>query len=131
MPSTLSDAAKDVLRQPFVANLATVDPDGTPHITPVWIDVEGEDVLVNTARGRKKQRNLEANSKVALSVVDPQDPYRVVALQGIAQLTDEGADAHIDALAKKYLGADSYPFRKDGEERMIVRIRPRRVLMQP
>lgn len=130
--TTLNAAAKALLGTPVIANLATVAPDGSPHVTPVWVDTDGDDVVINTAEGRAKTRNLRASAKVAVSVVDPGDPYRVVALQGtVAEITTDGAEAHIDALARKYLGVDTYPMRQPGEERVKVRIRPHRVLMQP
>lgn len=130
--ANLSPAAAALLREPVVANLATVAPDGSPHVTPVWIDVDGDDVVINTAEGRVKTRNLRRSAKVAVSVVDPADPYRVVAFQGtVADVTTDGADQHIDQLARKYLGVDTYPMRQPGEVRVKVRIRPDRVLMQP
>lgn len=126
---TLSPAAAALLREPVLANLATV---GSPHVTPVWVDVDGHDVVINTAEGRVKARNLARSAKVAVSVVDPADPYRVVAFQGtVADITTDGADDHIDQLARKYLGVDTYPMRQPGEVRIKVRIRPERVLMQP
>jgi len=128
----LNPAAKALLGEPVIANLATIAGDGSPHVTPVWVDVDGDDVVINTAEGRAKTRHLRRSAKVAVSVVDPEDPYRVVALQGVvADITTEDAEAHIDRLARKYLGVDSYPMRQPGEERVKVRIRPRRVLMQP
>jgi len=128
----LNTAARALLAQPVLAHLATVGPDGSPHVTPVWVDVEGDDVVINTADGRAKTRNLRGSAKVAVSVVDPQDPFRVVALQGVvADVTTDDAEAHIDRLAQKYLGVDTYPMRQPGEQRVKVRIRPERVLMQP
>jgi PPOX class probable F420-dependent enzyme len=107
------------------AHLATVMPDGSPQVTPVWFDVSGDRIRVNTARGRQKDRNMQQNAKVALSVIDPDNPYRFVVVRGrIANVTEEGADAHIDSLAKKYLGQDKYPFRKPGEQRVIFEIEP-------
>lgn len=130
--ATLNPAAKALLREPVLANLATVAPDGSPHVTPVWVDVDGDDVLINTAEGRVKARNLRRSARLAVSVVDPADPYRVVAFQGtVADITTDGADEHIDRLARKYLGVDTYPMRQPGETRIKVRIRPDRVLMQP
>jgi len=129
---TLNPAARALLDEPVIANLATVAGDGSPHVTPVWVDVEGDDVVVNTAEGRAKTRNLRRSAKVAVSVVDPQDPYRVVALQGVvSDITTDDADDHIDRLARKYLGVDTYPMRQPGEQRVKVLIRPERVLMQP
>lgn len=128
----LNPAAKALLEEPVIANLATVGGDGSPHLTPVWVDVDGDDVVINTVEGRAKTRNLRRSATVAVSVVDPADPFRVVALQGsVADISTEDADAHIDRLARKYLGVDSYPMRQPGEERVKVRIRPERVLMQP
>ena len=128
----LNQDAKALLGEPVIANLATVAGDGSPHVTPVWVDVEGDDLVINTAEGRAKTRHLRRSAKVAVSVVDPEDPFRVVALQGsVADITTEDAEAHIDRLAREYLGVDSYPMRQPGEERVKVRMRPERVLMQP
>ena len=130
--ATLGDAAIALLREPVVVHLATTDADGTPHVTPVWVAVEDSEVVVNTADNRHKAHNLRRSPRVALSAADPTDPYRVVAFQGtVLEVTDEDADAHIDRLAKKYLGVDAYPMRQPGERRVKVRIRPDRVLMQP
>lgn len=110
------------------AHVATVGPDGRPQSTPVWIDYDGTHVRFNTARGRVKQRNLTRNPEVALSVVDPDNPYRYVQVRGrVVEMTEQGADAHIDALAKKYLGQDRYPYRQPGEVRVTVKIAPRAV----
>jgi PPOX class probable F420-dependent enzyme len=125
-------AAKALLDEPVIANLATVGRDGTPHLTPVWVDRVGNDIVINTAEGRTTVSNLKRQAKVAVSVVDPKDPYRVLALQGtVTAITDHDADAHIDRLAHKYLGVDTYPMRQPGERRLKITIRPDRVLMQP
>jgi PPOX class probable F420-dependent enzyme len=124
MTKKLSPQDVELLNEPQIANVATVMADGTPQVTPVWIDTDGEHVLFNTAKGRVKHRNLERNPKVAISVVDKNDPYRLVVLRGTAEFVDEGADAHIDKLAKKYLGVDSYPGRKADEQRVIVKVTP-------
>ena len=114
------------------ATLATVAADGGPQATPLWIEREGDDLLVNTARGRAKARNVERDQRVAVSVLDPDDPYNVVVVRGTAaEVTTEGADEHIDRLAHKYLGVDSYPMRREGEVRLKVRIRTDRIPMQP
>jgi len=132
MTATLTTKALELIERPVLAHLATVDANGDPHVTPVWVDHDGNDILVNTAEGRVKARNLRAHAKVALSIVAPEDPYLVVALRGtVTEITTEGADAHIDALARKYLGADSYPWRSPGETRITVRIRPERIMAQP
>ncbi|HEX6361143.1 PPOX class F420-dependent oxidoreductase [Actinophytocola sp.] len=124
MTKKLSPQEVELLNEPQIANVATVMADGTPQVTPVWIDTDGEHVLFNTAKGRVKHRNLVRNPKVAISVVDKNDPYRLVVLRGTAEFVDEGADAHIDKLAKKYLGADTYPWRKEDEQRVIVKVTP-------
>ena len=132
MADTLTEAAKRLLAQPYICNLATLMPDGSPQITPVWVDYDGQHILVNTAEGRQKPKNARHDPRVALDIVNPADPYDVLALRGrIVSLDHEGADAHIDKLAKKYLGKDSYPFRRQGEERVIFRIEPVRIIAQP
>jgi PPOX class probable F420-dependent enzyme len=107
------------------AHLATLMPDGTPQVTPVWFFYKNGKFIVNTARGRVKDRNMKANAKVALSVTDPDNPYVHVAVRGkIVRATEDGADASIDALAMKYLGKEKYPFRQPGEVRVIYEIEP-------
>lgn len=128
----LPATARQMLSEPVIATLCTVGVDGFPHATPVWVDVEGDLIAINTARGRSKTSNLTRDSRVAVSAVDAADPFRAVAVQGkVVEMTEEGADAHIDALATKYLGLDEYPLRQPGERRVIVRIEPTRVLMAP
>jgi PPOX class probable F420-dependent enzyme len=108
-----------------------VMPDGSPQITPVWIDVEadGSHVLVNTAEGRLKTRNTKENAEVAVSVVDAANPWRYAVVRGtVVEQIHEGADDHIDKLAKKYLGVDTYPNRTATETRVILRIKPHHVL---
>jgi PPOX class probable F420-dependent enzyme len=108
-----------------LAHLATLMPDGSPQVTPVWFLYENGKFLVNTARGRIKDKNMTKNALVALSIVDPENPYAHLAVRGkIVRSTEEGADASIDALAKKYLGQDKYPFRQPGEVRVIYEIQP-------
>jgi PPOX class probable F420-dependent enzyme len=132
MPATLSEKATALLERPVIGSLSTVSPSGAPQTTPLWVDVDGGDVTINTARGRAKARNIERDPRVGLCVVDPENPYNVLALEGdVVEVTTEGADAHIDALAQKYLGVDAYPNRRDDEVRITVRIRPRRIAMQP
>lgn len=131
MPDKLSQKARELLARPVLATLATVAADGSPQVTPLWIEVDGDDLLVNTAEGRAKARNVARDQRVAVSVVDPDDPYNVVVVKGTAvDVTTEGADAHIDRLAKKYLGVDEYPMRRPGEVRLTVRIRTDRIPMQ-
>jgi PPOX class probable F420-dependent enzyme len=107
------------------AHIATLNPDGTPQVTPVWIDYAKGKVLVNSARGRVKVRNLKDGAPVAISITDPDNPYRYVQIKGtVARVTEEGAAAHIDAMAKKYLDKDKYPFAKPGEVRVLFEIEP-------
>ena len=122
IPATYLDLFSD--KKAF-ASLATVMPDGSPQVTPVWFDFADGKLRVNTARGRIKDRNMAQNSRVAVDVMDPENPYRHVQIRGrIAAITEEGADAHIDSLAKKYLGQDTYPYRQASEKRVIYTIEP-------
>jgi PPOX class probable F420-dependent enzyme len=131
MADILSAKARALITRPVLASLATLNPDGSPQITPLWVDLDGDDVVFNTAQGRKKARNLERDSRVAVTVIDPDDQYNVVAFQGtVSDVTTEGADAHIDAMAKKYLGVDTYPMRREGEVRVRVTVRTDRIAMQ-
>ena len=114
--------------KPSFANLATLNPDGSPQVTPVWVDFDGTHVIVNTAKGRVKANNLARAPRVALSIVDPENPYRYLGIQGkVVEMTEAGGDAHIDKMAKKYMGKDTYPFRAPGEVRLIVKIAPEKV----
>jgi PPOX class probable F420-dependent enzyme len=131
MADVLSEKARALITRPVLASLATLNPDGSPQITPLWVDLDGDDVVFNTAQGRKKARNLERDSRVAVTVIDPDDQYNVVAFQGtVTDVATEGADAHIDALAKKYLGVDAYPMRREGEVRLRVTVRTDHIAMQ-
>jgi PPOX class probable F420-dependent enzyme len=124
MTTKLSPQQVELLHEPQIATVATVMADGSPQLTPVWIDTDGEAILFNTAKGRVKHRNLVRNPRIAVTVVDKDDFYRLVNVRGTAEIVEEGADAHIDKLAKKYLGVDSYPGHKPGEQRVIVRVVP-------
>jgi PPOX class probable F420-dependent enzyme len=125
--ATLNEKQIEFLENPYVGVVTTLRPDGSPQSTVVWVDVVDGVPSFNTARGRVKSRDLEADPRASLVVVDPSDAYKWVALDGRAELTDEGADAQIDKLAKKYLDADEYPFRNPEEQRVSVRILPQRV----
>ena len=132
MSEKLNEKSRALIARPIVATLSTVAADGSPQASPLWIDAEGDALLVNTARGRAKARNIERDPRVAITIVDPADPYSVVALRGTAtEITTDGADDHIDRLAKKYLGVDSYPNRRPDEVRLKIRIRVDKVAMQP
>ena len=128
MAATIPEQYKDLFSKIAFAHLATLMPDGTPQVTPVWFDFDGSYIRVNSAKGRVKDRNMRREKRVALSVQDPDSPYRSLAVQGeISEITEDGADAHIDSLAKKYLGKDKYPFRQPGEVRVIYKIRANKV----
>ena len=116
----------DLLQQkPAFAELATIMRDGTPQVTPVWFDYVGGKVRVNTAKGRVKARNLKPGAPVAMAILDPDNPYRYLQIRGrVASASETGADAHIDQLAMKYLGKDTYPFRQPGEVRIMYEIEP-------
>lgn len=125
--ATLPQKAIELLRQPVIAHIATVMGDGTPQVTPVWVDTDGEHLLINTAEGRLKTRNVRRNPHVAVSVVDPQDSYRgsLVVRGQVVEVTTQGAEAHIDKLSLKYNGR-SYTHRP-GEMRVILKIKPEKV----
>jgi PPOX class probable F420-dependent enzyme len=129
MAARIPDQFRDLLtKKKAFANVATVMPDGQPQVTPVWVDAEGDLIVINSAKGRRKDRNMRRNSHVAVAVMDPDDPYRHLAVRGkVVEVTEKGADEHIDALAKKYLGLDRYPNRRPGEVRVIYKIRPEHV----
>jgi PPOX class probable F420-dependent enzyme len=121
--STVPSAYKDLLEKKAFASLATVSADGTPQVTPVWFDWDGKHIRVNTAKGRIKDKNMRSRPTVALAIMDPENPYRYLQIKGrVASVTETGADAHIDALAKKYLGKDRYPYRKADEVRVTFAI---------
>jgi PPOX class probable F420-dependent enzyme len=110
-----------------LAHLGTVMSSGAPQVTPVWFDYDGKVFRVNSAKGRVKDRNMRRNAAVALSIVDPGNPYRYLGVLGrVVEITEQGGDAHIDSLAKKYLGQDRYPYRRPGEVRVIYTIAPAR-----
>ena len=128
MAASIPEQYKDLFQKRAFASLATLMPDGRPQVTPVWVDLDGSHIRINSAKGRVKDKNMRRNKKVALSIFDPDNPYRHLAVQGqVVDITEQGADAHIDALAKKYLGKDKYPFRRPGEARVIYKIRPEKV----
>lgn len=128
MTEKIPDAFKEVLNKRGFAHLATLMKDGSPQVTPVWYDFDGTHIRVNSAKGRLKDKNMRRNKRVALSIQDPDNPYRYIAIRGnVDEITESGADAHIDSLAKKYLDKDRYPFRAPGEVRVIYKIRPDKV----
>lgn len=132
MADTFSDAARAIFAKKTFAHVASLDAEGAPNVTPVWVELDGDDIVINTALGRAKARNLAADGRVAVSLVDPDDPYTVVAVRGtVTTFTTEGADEVIDRLAQKYLGVDTYPYRREGEVRVTVKIHPDHIAQQP
>lgn len=123
----IPESHRDIFDKRAFAHVATLDADGGPQVTPVWVAYDGSHVLINSARGRKKDRNLRARPQVALSVQDPDNPYRYVALQGcVDEISEEGADEMMHGFARKYWGRDLYPLKPD-EQRVIYRIAPEKV----
>ena len=124
MAAKIPDKYMDLLTDKVAfAELATLMPDGSPQVTPVWFDYQDGVVRFNTAEGRRKVRNLQANPKLAMVIVDPSNPYRYLQIRGHpARSTKDGADEHIDALAKRYLNVEKYPFRQPGEVRVIYEV---------
>lgn len=131
MAGELSAAVRKLIEAPNFGHIATVMPDGSPQVTPVWVDTDGTHLLINSAEGRQKMRNLKRDSDVAVSIADQSNPYSWAQIRGkVVEMTHEGADAHIDKMAKKYMGQDSYPFRSASEQRVILRILPSKVTEQ-
>lgn len=118
----------DLFDKPAFAGLATVMPDGHPQVTPVWVDYQDGLIVLNSAKGRVKDKNLRRDPRVALAIIDPGNPYRYLQVCGhVIDITEEGADDHINRMAKKYLDKDVYPFRQPGEVRVLYKISPDRV----
>ena len=128
MPATLSPGLLKLLREPAFCQVATLMPDGSPHITQVWVDTDGEHILVNTFEGSQKTRNVRRDPRVAVNVVDPTNAWRLGSVRGrVVDVTTDGADQLIDQLAKKYLGTDTYPFRRADQTRITLKIAPDKV----
>jgi PPOX class probable F420-dependent enzyme len=126
--AAIPDEAKHLLEGKNFAHVATINADGSPQVSAIWIGLDDDLVTFNTAEGRLKTKNLHRNPDVAISITNQENPYENLILQGkVVEMTADGADDDIDALAKRYLDADSYPFRQPGEERVIVKIEPQKV----
>lgn len=126
--ASIPESYHDLFERRTFAHFATMMPDGTPQVTPVWVDYDDETdrLLVNTARGRRKERNVAANPNVGVSMLDPEDPYRYCSVRGeVTRVTEDGAVEHIDALARRYMDVEEYP-NHDADEgaRVIIEIRP-------
>ncbi len=132
MPIKLTDTQKKLLTDKNFAHVATLMKDGSPQVSPVWVDYDGTYVLINSERKRAKVRNLKRDPRVALSVYDAENPYAFVEARGrVVEITPEGAAEHIDKLAKKYLGQDKYPYNRPGDVRVIIKIAPEAVTGMP
>ena len=130
MAQAIPEKYRDLFSKRAFASLATIMPNGDPQVTPVWCDLEEDLVVINSLKGLQKDRNLRRDPRVALVVIDPDNPYRYVELRGkVVEITEQGADAHIDKMAKKYLGAEKYPYGQPGEVRVIYKIRPEHATM--
>ena len=128
MSTAVEGRAEALLKAPNFCNVSTLRGDGSIQAVPVWVDVQEGKPVLNTAEGRAWPRNLKRDPHVTLTVQNMENPYEYVAIRGrVAERTTDGADAHIDALAMKYMGQESYPFRQPGEQRLIVRIDPEHV----
>jgi PPOX class probable F420-dependent enzyme len=131
MSVKIEGRAEELLRAKNFAHIATVRADGSVQVAPTWVDVQDGRPVVNSAEGRAWVRNLERDPRITLEVQNMENPYEYVEIRGrVAELTREGADEHIDSLAKKYLGEDKYPYRQEGEQRVIIRIDPEHVHVQ-
>ena len=129
MTESIPEKALDLFQKPLLAHLATVMPDGTPQVTPVWVDFDGTHVLINTAKGRQKALNLDRQPKVGLDIVDSENPWHWLSIRGhIAEATEEGANDHIDKMSKKYTGRDKYANYQPGDVRVIYKIVTDRVI---
>jgi PPOX class probable F420-dependent enzyme len=128
MAAAIPDEAKHLFENKDFAHVATLNSDGSPQVSAVWIGLDGDLVTFNTAEGRLKTKNLHRDERVAISITNQENPYENLIVQGkVVEMAQDGADDDIDALAKRYLDADSYPFRQPGEERVIVKIEPEKV----
>ena len=128
MPATISPGFQRLLQEPAYCQLATLMPDGSPQVTQVWVDTDGEHILINTAEGRQKERNVRRDPRGAVNVVDPANAWRIAMVRGrVVDITTAGADQLIDQLAKKYLNEDIYPFRRPEEVRVTLKILPEKI----
>ena len=121
---------RDLFEKKAFASLGTLMPDGSPQVTPVWCDAENGYLVFNSAKGRQKDRNVRRDPRVTLTLIDPDNPYRYLEIRGrVVEITEQGAAAHIDKMAKKYLGVDKYPYAQPGEVRVLYKVRPEHTTM--
>jgi PPOX class probable F420-dependent enzyme len=125
MSEAIPEKYRDLFNKKAFASLATIMPDGRPQVTPVWVDYDGKHLIINSAKGRQKDRNLRRDPRVALAIIDPDNPYRYLEIRGrVSEITEDGAAEHINKMAKKYLDADKYPYGQPGEVRVLYKIQP-------
>ena len=128
MPASLSEGVKRLFREPNFAHIATLMPDGSPHVSVVWVDIDGDRIIVNSQEGRVKPANIRRDPRVSISIYEQANPYNSATVHGrVVEVTHEGAEEGIHKLAKKYMGQDRYPWRAPGEQRLILVIEPERV----
>ena len=128
LPQAISPGFRKLLGEPAFCQLATLMPDGSPHITQVWVETDGEHVLINTVEGSQKEKNVRRDPRVAVNVVDPTNAWRIAMVRGrVVEVTTEGAIEQIDRLAKTYLGQDTYPFHRPDFVRTTIRISPEKI----
>jgi PPOX class probable F420-dependent enzyme len=125
----IPERGREILEKRSIGNVATLMSDGSPHVTPVWVDLDGDVILVNTLDARLKARNVRRDPRVGISVPDPDNPTVALIVRGTAELTADGATEHADKLAQKYLGEDVFPYHQPGDVRVLIRIRPERVFI--
>ena len=122
---TIPEKYRDLFQKRAFASLGTLMPDGRPQVTPVWCDFDGEHIIFNSAKGRQKDKNVRRDPRVAMTLMDPENPYRYLEIRGrVVEITEDGASANIDKLAKRYLGVDKYPYGQPGEVRVIYKVKP-------
>lgn len=125
MSESIPEKYLDLFQKRAFASVATLMPDGSPQVTPVWCDYDGKHVILNSAKGRMKDRNMRREPRISMSLMDPDNPYRYLEIRGrVAEITESGADAHINKMTKKYTGKDEYPYRQPGEVRVMYKIVP-------
>ncbi|MGI0007804.1 MAG: PPOX class F420-dependent oxidoreductase [Nitrosotalea sp.] len=128
MTINITPEVAQLIEDKNLAFVSTLMKDGSPQITPTWIDLVNGVIIVNTAEGRIKQRNVSRDPRVAISIVDRNNPYNMITIRGqVVEQTTEGADRHVDKMAKKYLGVDKYPFAMPGEKRILLKIVPQKI----
>ena len=128
MAQAIPEKYLDLFQKKALGNLGTIMSDGSPQVTPVWVDFDGKYVRFNSAVGRVKDKNVRRDPRVSISIMDPENPYRYMAIRGrVVEITQKGADEHINSLTQKYIGQPVYPYRQPGEVRVIYKIEPERV----